>query len=57
MDIFQIDRILLNILKENDLECICDLLVTNKYLNQKITKYYKDIVFHNMPLLKPCNNI
>lgn len=59
MDIFQIDIILLNILKENDLECICDLLVTNKYLNTKISKYYenKDIVLDDMPLFRSCRNI
>jgi hypothetical protein len=59
MDILEIDVILLNILNDVDLEFIYDLLLTNKHLNEKITKYYKngEIVFSYMPLFRPCNNI
>ena len=59
MEIFKIDTILLNIVKRYDLECIYNLLVTNKYLNEKICKYYKnqELILNYMPLFKPCDNI
>ena len=57
MDILQIDEIFLTILKYLDIDSIWSLLLINKH--NKITEYYKnnDIVFNDMPLFRPCNNI
>jgi len=59
MEILEIDVILINILGDINVEFIYNLLLTNKHLNFKITKYYKngEITLNDMPLFKSCNNI
>jgi len=59
MDIFQLDEIFLTILGYLDIDSISSLLLINKFSNNKICKYYEnnDIIFNDMPLFRPCNNI
>ena len=59
MEILQIDIILLKILDGADIEFIYNLLFTNKHINNKIFKYYKEggIILNDMPLFRGCNNI
>ena len=59
MEILEIDVIFLNILDGADIEFIYNLLLTNKHINNKIFKYYREggIMLNDMPLFRECNNI
>lgn len=59
MNILQIDEILLKVLKFLDIDSIWSFLLINNPINNKISKYYEnnDIIFNDIPLFRPCNNI
>jgi len=59
MEVLEIDAILIKVLYEADIEFIYNLLLTNKHLNEKIFKYYKngEIILNDMPLFRGCDNI
>ena len=59
MNILQIDVILLNIVKDIDFKSIANLFITDKHLNAKISKYYRnnEIILNEMPLFRSCDNI
>jgi len=59
MNILQIDTILLKIIYYVDIDDLTALLITNKHLNEKISKYYKngEIILHDVPLFRTCDNI
>jgi len=59
MDILQNDIILLRIIDYIDIDDLSALLVVNLFVNEKITKYYKngEIILHDMPLFRSGNDL